>query len=38
MTTTEWIRAVSGICAFLLLPVGAFRMVAHRSGEADHTP
>ena len=30
--------AASGICAFLLLPVGAIRMVAYRSGEVDHTP
>lgn len=29
--------AASGICAFLLLPVGAIRMVAYRSGEVDHT-
>ena len=32
------IWAVSGICAFLLLPVGAIRMIAYRSGEVDHTP
>lgn len=30
--------AASGVCAFLLLPVGAIRMVAYRSGEVDHTP
>ncbi len=30
--------AVCGIVAVLLLPVGAFRMLAYLSGEADHTP
>lgn len=38
MSTTGWIWAASGICAFLLLPVGAFRMLAYRSGEVDHSP
>ncbi|MFZ5848211.1 MAG: hypothetical protein ACOYX5_12595 [Actinomycetota bacterium] len=38
MTTAQVIWAVSGLTAFLLLPVGAFRMVAYRSGEVDHTP
>lgn len=28
----------SAIAAFLLLPVGAIRMVAYRSGQVDHTP
>jgi len=38
METTGVVWAASGICAFLLLPVGAIRMVAYRSGEVDHTP
>lgn len=27
-----------GVSAFLLLPVGAVRLLAYRSGEVDHTP
>lgn len=38
MSAVQIIWAVAGICALLLLPVGAFRMLAYRSGETDHTP
>ena len=38
MSIAQALWAVSGIVAALLLPVGAFRWVAYRSGEADHTP
>jgi len=38
MSATEMLWAGSGICAFLLLPVGAIRLVAYRSGGVDHTP
>ena len=38
MSTAQALWAVCGITALLLLPVGAFRMVAYRSGETDHTP
>jgi hypothetical protein len=38
MTTAQTLWAVCGIIAFLLLPVGAFRMLAYLSGEVDHTP
>ncbi|HEU4513119.1 MAG TPA: hypothetical protein VFR87_08435 [Nocardioidaceae bacterium] len=38
MTTAQTLWAVCGIAAFLLLPVGAFRMLAYLSGEVDHTP
>jgi len=37
MGTVELVWAIAGICALLLLPVGAIRMVAYRSGEVDHT-
>lgn len=38
MSAAALLWAVSGITALLLLPVGAFRMLAYRSGETDHTP
>lgn len=38
MSAVQVVWAVSGICALLLLPVGAFRLLAYRSGEVDHTP
>jgi hypothetical protein len=38
MSTTQVLWAVAGIVAFLLLPVGAIRMIAYRSQEIDHTP
>jgi hypothetical protein len=38
VTTAQTLWAVCGIIAFLLLPVGAFRMLAYLSGEVDHTP
>lgn len=38
MSAVQIVWAVSGFCALLLLPVGAFRMLAYRSGEVDHTP
>ncbi len=38
MSAATLLWAVSGITALLLLPVGAFRMLAYRSGETDHTP
>lgn len=38
MSSAQLVWAVSGIVALLLLPVGAFRMVAYRSGEVDHSP
>lgn len=38
MSIVEAAWAVSGVVAFLLLPVGAVRMVAYRSREVDHTP
>lgn len=38
MTAAALVWAVAGITAVLLLPVGAFRMLAYRSGETDHTP
>jgi hypothetical protein len=38
MSTAQTLWAVCAITAFLLLPVGAVRMVAYRSGEVDHTP
>jgi hypothetical protein len=38
MRTAQAAWAVAGIVAVLLLPVGAFRWVAYRSGETDHTP
>jgi hypothetical protein len=38
MSTTQVLWAVAGIIAFLLLPVGAIRMIAYRSREIDHTP
>jgi hypothetical protein len=37
MSAAQLVWAVSGIFAFLLLPVGAFRMLAYLSGEFDHT-
>jgi hypothetical protein len=37
MSAAQVIWGISGICALLLLPVGAFRMLAYRSGEVDHT-
>lgn len=37
LTRLEAVWAVCGISAILLLPV-AFRMLAYRSGETDHTP
>ncbi|HSE55318.1 MAG TPA: hypothetical protein VLB03_06265 [Nocardioidaceae bacterium] len=37
MGVLELVWAIAGICALLLLPVGAMRMVAYRSGEVDHT-
>ena len=37
MGVLELVWAIAGICALLLLPVGAIRMVAYRSGEVDHT-
>ena len=37
MGTVETAWAISGVVAFLLLPVGAVRLVAYRSGEVDHT-
>lgn len=37
MSGAQLVWAVAGICAVLLLPVGAFRMLAYRSGEVDHT-
>jgi len=30
--------AASGIAAFMLLPVGAIRLLAYRAGDVDHTP
>lgn len=38
MSAAGLVWAISGICAIGLLPVGAIRMVAYRSGEVDHTP
>lgn len=38
MSIDETVWAVSGVVAFLLLPVGAVRLVAYRSREVDHTP
>lgn len=38
MSTTQALWAVAGIVALFLLPVGAFRWLAYRSGETDHTP
>jgi hypothetical protein len=38
MTFPQGLWAVTGIIAFLLLPVGAIRMIAYRSREIDHTP
>lgn len=38
MSIAQALWAVSAIVAVLLLPVGAFRWVAYRSGETDHTP
>lgn len=38
LTRLEAVWAVCGISAILLLSVGAFRMLAYRSGETDHTP
>jgi hypothetical protein len=38
MDTAQLVWGGSGIAAFLLLPVGAIRMIAYRSGQIDHTP
>jgi uncharacterized membrane protein YhfC len=38
MGTAQAVWALCGIVALLLLPVGAFRWIAYRSGETDHTP
>jgi hypothetical protein len=38
MSRAQLVWAVSGICALLLLPVGAIRLIAYRSGEVDHSP
>lgn len=38
MTPTQTLWLVSGVTAFMLLPVGAIRMVAYRSRQVDHTP
>jgi hypothetical protein len=38
MSTAALLWAASGISALLLLPVGAIRLLAYRSGEVDHTP
>jgi glucose uptake protein GlcU len=38
MDTAQVLWAVGGIFALVLLPVGAFRMLAYKSGEVDHTP
>lgn len=38
MDTAQLVWGGSGIAAFLLLPVGAIRLVAYRSGQVDHTP
>lgn len=38
MTVTQTLWLVSGVTAFMLLPVGAIRLLAYRSGEVDHTP
>jgi hypothetical protein len=38
MSFPQVLWAVTGIMAFLLLPVGAIRMIAYRSREIDHTP
>ena len=38
MSTAQLVWAVSGICAFMLLPVGAVRLLAYRSRQVDHTP
>jgi hypothetical protein len=38
MSIAQALWVVCGIVAVLLLPVGAFRWVAYRSGETDHTP
>lgn len=38
MATAQALWAACGIAAFMLLPVGAFRMLAYMSGEVDHTP
>jgi hypothetical protein len=38
MSPTQVLWAVTGIIAFMLLPVGAIRMIAYRSQEIDHTP
>jgi len=37
MGVLELVWATAGICALLLLPVGAIRMIAYLSGEVDHT-
>jgi hypothetical protein len=37
MDTSTMILVASGIAAFMLLPVGAVRLAAYRSG-TDHTP
>jgi hypothetical protein len=37
MTAVGLVWSISAIVAFGLLPVGALRMVAYRSGEVDHT-
>lgn len=38
MSTAQLLWAASGVCAFMLLPVGAIRLLAYRSGDVDHTP
>jgi hypothetical protein len=38
MTLPELLWVGCGVTAFMLLPVGAIRMAAYRSGEIDHTP
>lgn len=38
MGSVSILWAASGIAAFMLLPVGAIRLLAYRSGDVDHTP
>jgi hypothetical protein len=38
MTVAQTLWVISGVTAFMVLPVGAIRMVAYRSREVDHTP
>jgi hypothetical protein len=38
MSTMTVVWLGSAIAAFMLLPVGAIRLLAYRSGSVDHTP